>query len=200
MLDYIDAADMTLGNSISFVSDRFGNPNSALALNYGWTQIPSDVYFDTVEFTISAWVYPLKIGKYARLVDFANAYKIDNIILRLDSGSDNKPEFFIYPGFRSPSDSVPFKKSLVLNDWNHLTVTFDGKILKSYLGGTLRDDTRYTYTMPKSRVRLNNYFGKSNKAGGTFSQIYLDDVRFYNKSLDQSEIMDLMKSNPSKVF
>lgn len=200
MLDYIDAADMTQGSSISFVSDRFGNSNSSLALNDGWTQIPSDVYFDTPEFTISAWVYPIKIGKYARLIDFGNAYQIDNIILRLDSGSDNKPKFFIFPGFRSPSDSVSFKKSLALNLWHHLSVTFDGNRLRSYLDGTLEDDTKYTYTMPQSLVRANNYFGKSIKAGVTFLQLYLDDVRFYSKSLNQNEIMDLKNSNPSKVF
>ena len=59
MLDQIGMAHMTQGILTKFVEDRFCNPNSALALNGGWTQVPPGVYFDTPEFTI--WVYVMLI-------------------------------------------------------------------------------------------------------------------------------------------
>ncbi len=40
MLDAIGSAVMSQGNLTSFTTDRFGNENSALALNGGWTQLP----------------------------------------------------------------------------------------------------------------------------------------------------------------
>ena len=43
MLDQIGSAHMTQGALTSFTSDRFGNANSALALNGGWAQVPSGV-------------------------------------------------------------------------------------------------------------------------------------------------------------
>jgi len=56
MFDVIDVAHMTQGSSTYFTTDRFGNANAALALNGGWTQVPSGIYFDTPEFTISVWI------------------------------------------------------------------------------------------------------------------------------------------------
>ena len=47
MLDQIGLAHMKQGALTSLTLDRFGNPNSALALNGGWTQVPSGVYFNT---------------------------------------------------------------------------------------------------------------------------------------------------------
>ena len=47
MLDQIGSAHMTQESLTTFTSDRFGNPNSALALNSSWTQVPQGVYFNT---------------------------------------------------------------------------------------------------------------------------------------------------------
>jgi hypothetical protein len=46
MLDQIGKSHMTQGSSTFFTfftTDRFGNANSALALNGGWTQVPAGV-------------------------------------------------------------------------------------------------------------------------------------------------------------
>ena len=83
MLDVIGSSNMIQGNLTSFTSDRFNNPNSALALNGGWTQIPSGIYFDTPEFTISVWVYPSSVGSSSRIIDFGNGQFSDNIIFSL---------------------------------------------------------------------------------------------------------------------
>ena len=40
MKDVVGGDDMTQGSLTSFAADRFGNVNSALALNGGWTQVP----------------------------------------------------------------------------------------------------------------------------------------------------------------
>ena len=52
---------MTQGNLTLFTKDRHGYSNSALALNGGWTQVPSGYYFNTPEFTVTFWVFALKI-------------------------------------------------------------------------------------------------------------------------------------------
>ena len=70
---------MTHGENTSFVADRFGNANSALALNNGSTQIPPGVYFDTSEFTVTVWVYPQQIDVWSRVIDFGNGPNADNI-------------------------------------------------------------------------------------------------------------------------
>ena len=64
MLDTIGNSNMIQGDLTSFTLDRFGCPNAALALNGGWTQVPSGIYFNTPEFSISVWVYPQQVGGY----------------------------------------------------------------------------------------------------------------------------------------
>ena len=64
--------DMLQGNLTNFVPDRFGCANSALNLNgEGWTQVPSGVYFNTPEFTITVWIYPqqnIQNGSWASII------------------------------------------------------------------------------------------------------------------------------------
>ncbi len=90
MTDHIGSAHMTQGFNTSFVADRFGNENSALALNGGWTQVPPGVYFNTHGFTISVWVLPQMVGKWSRVIDFGNGAPSDNVVLTLDSGTTNE--------------------------------------------------------------------------------------------------------------
>ena len=87
MTDYVGSAHMMQGNLTSFTADRFGCSNSALALNGGWTRVPSGIYFNTPEFTISVWVWPQLIGSFARVINFGNGQS-DSIIVSLDGGTN----------------------------------------------------------------------------------------------------------------
>jgi hypothetical protein len=75
MLDEKGSAHMLQGALTSFTLDRFNCPNSSLALNGGWTQVPSGVYFDSPEFTISVWVFSQQVGFNSWIIDFGNGKK-----------------------------------------------------------------------------------------------------------------------------
>jgi hypothetical protein len=53
LYDVVGGADMINVSLIYTTFDRFGNDNSALALNGGYSFIPSGVYLNTQEFSIS---------------------------------------------------------------------------------------------------------------------------------------------------
>jgi hypothetical protein len=194
MLDKIGSSHMVQGSLTSFISDRFGRPNSALALNGGWTQVPSGVYFDTLEFTISVWVLPQQIGYYARLIDFGNGAGLDNLIFSLSDQFSMQPYFGVMFESNLIFTQISPQK-LILGEWQFLAVTFNGNNLRFYLNGTLFINFNYTYTLP-SLTRTNCYIGQSNWPnppwydGYSFS--YLDELRFFNKSLTQDEIINLM--------
>jgi hypothetical protein len=190
MLDAIGMAHMTQGDSTSFTSDRFGNPNSALALNGGWTRVPSGIYFNTIEFTISAWILPQQVGSYAAIVDFGNGAGVDNIIFGLTVGSNLRPYLAVY---RS-SGSISAESSQVLTNgqWQFFTATFNGTSARIYLNGTLMGSSSFSSSTLASIQRSNCYIGKSAWSGDGYSSSYLDDLRFYNKSLTQTEIVQLM--------
>jgi hypothetical protein len=189
MNDHIGTAHMTQGDLTTFTLDRFGNQNSALALNGGWTQVPAGIYFDTPEFTISVWVYPQQVGSWARVIDFGNGQGINSIYLSLSDGSDCMPVAVV----TDPLFYVVSSQRCTLNQWQLLTATFDGRAMKIYINTTLTA----TYNLSSNVVipslnRTKNYVGKSNLNGDGYSFSYIDELRFYNKSLTQSQINELM--------
>ena len=185
------AAHMLLVSLTSFASDRFGNINSVISLNGGWTQVPSGVYFNTPEFTISVWVYPQQVVSWSRIIDFGNGQSLDNIVFALSEGTSLKPILEIYSGSNKVISTIS-SQTLNLNQWEFLTVTFNGKNSRIYLNGTLTADLSQTYILPNI-FRTNCYIGRSNWPDG-YSWSLLDDLRFYNKSLNQTEITDIMNN------
>jgi len=192
MTDKKGSAHMYQGALTTFTSDRFGNPNSALALNGGWTQVPPGVYFNTLGFSISVWVNPSSVGYFSRIIDFGNCKNSDNVFFSLTNGNSLQPYFSILSG-STVFDQAMSSKPITLNQWQFLTVTFNGTRSKMYLNGTYVGETlTHSNTRPFNIWRNNCYIGKSNWAQDEYSNSYLDDLRFYNKSLTQEEILELM--------
>ena len=189
MLDLIDSAHMTQGSSTNFTSDRFGNSNSALGLNGGWTQVPSGVYFNTPEFTISLWVMPRHCDKSSRIIDFGNGPARDNIVFSI-SGAKRLPRLHIYSG-ENEVIYLESNEAFKADEWQFLTSTFNGTHARIYINGQLTAETIKSYSLP-TLSRSNCYIGKSNWPEDGYSQSFLDDLRFYNKSLTQDEIIELM--------
>ena len=188
MKDEIGTSDMKQGSLTYFTTDRFGNPNSSLALNGGWTYLPGGNYFNTPELTISVWILPQNVGSWSRLIDFGNGM-MDNIILALASG--NYPLPFAFEIFNASHFlfMVISSQNLTLCQWQFLTITYDGSNAFTYLNGKLTASHSYSYNMPVI-TRKNCYIGKSYKAPfDGYSSSYLDDLKFYNKSLTQAEIL-----------
>ena len=199
MTDSVGNAHMQQGSATTFTSDRFGCPNSALNLNGGYTYVPVGVYFDAPEFTISVWIYSQSVGIWSRVIDFGSGSPNNNIVLSQDSSSNLCPTFLIFRGTNSISIPIAqFSTALVLNQWQFLTATFNGTFMSVYINGILKINLFYVYTLPKF-TRTNNFIGKSNWVGDGYSSSYLDDLRFYNKSLTLTEIIQLMSLN-SKTF
>jgi hypothetical protein len=199
MIDVIGLADMAQGNLTSFFADRFGNVNSALALNGGWTEVPAGVYFDSIEFTISVWVYPSNVGGSSRIIDFGNGEGSDNILLSLSSVNTLQPNFYILSGLKYVFTATS-AINITFNQWQFFVTTFNGTNARIYLNGTLVADSNIqNHTRQFNIWRNSCYIGKSNWAQDGYSHSYLDDLRFYNKSLTQEEIIELINYRKSKT-
>ena len=198
MNDVIDSATMSPRNSTYFTLDRFSNENSALALNGAWAQIPSGIYFDSLEFTISTWIYPQNVESNAKIIDFGNGSSADRISFGFASGATLlRPRIQIYNKSSSSIISVQSSQNLTLNQWNFVTVTLNRTSVCIYLNGTYinKGGTNNNYILP-TIWRTDCFIGKDNTGSG-YSWSILDDLRFYNKSLTQSEIFDLMNNKTS---
>jgi hypothetical protein len=197
MFDQIGSADMSQGVLTTFTSDRFGFENSALALNGGWTYVPPGIYFDSPEFTISTWIYPQSVDTWARLIDFGNGPSVDELVFALTLHNSQQPVLRFFAGSVQVLDAIS-SQTLTPNEWQFLTATFDGSYTKIYINGFLKANSYNPFIMP-SIQRTNCYIGKSSWPNG-YSASYLDDLRFYNKSLNQEEILQLMNQNGTCEF
>jgi len=190
MKDAFGSSDMTPRGTF-YIEDRFGSQNSSLALNGGWAEVPGGVYFNTPEFTITVWIYPINVGSYARIIDFGNGKAVDNVIFSLSSGYYLKPNLAIFSG-SSVAMETQTSQTFSSNHWLFFAVTFNGTNSRLYLNGTLVDEsTKQPFTL-STLTRSNCYVGKSNWAQDGYSHSYLDDLRFYNKSILQEEIAEIM--------
>ncbi len=194
MKDAKGSADMIQGSLTSFVPDRFGNADSALALNGGWTQVPSGIYFDSPQFTITVWIFPQNVGRWSRVIDFGNGPSGDNILLTIDCGDNLLSGLGLYSGsnFITQPNSG---QALTLNTWQFLVVTFNGTNVYFYINGALVGTSSNTFLDLLSINRTKNYIGKSNWAGNGFSSSYIDELRFYRISLTQIQINTLMNQS-----
>jgi hypothetical protein len=194
--DIVGCDDMVIQGATAYALDRFGNADSALALNGGSTQLPSGIYFNTPKFSVTAWVYPQNLSADSKLFEFSNGFYLDKIELALvaPQATNLFPKFDIFSGANSIGNVVS-TIALVPGQWQFLAVTYDGISLKMYMNAVLTATSmQFSYTMPTIN-RANNYFGKSFQTGIGYSQSYLDDIRFYNISLTQSQVNDLINAN-----
>jgi hypothetical protein len=194
MLDTMGGANMIQGLNTLFVADRFGVENSALNLNGGFTTVPSGIYFNKPQFSISVWIYPLNIGTWSRLLDFGNGYPSNNIIVTLDSGSNQRPAFEIVQGTLTPTGYPQSNIPLTYNMWQLLTCTYDGSTQNIYINGVRTDFKSLTYSM-SSISRTSNFIGKSNYNQDGYSFSYIDQLRFSNISLSASQITEMFLSD-----
>lgn len=193
MTDLIGHSDMIQGNATYFIVDRFGNGNAALALNGGWTRVPSGVYFDTAEMTVTLWIYPSQIGSYATMFSFGNGAPLDNIVMGISDGLTLNPYIEFWSSATKVGTGVS-SSPLAMNEWQFLAVSFDGLNLYMYLNDILVLNMSLSFSLP-TLSRNSCFIGKSNWLQNGFSHSFFDNLRFYNKSLTQVELLEVMKQN-----
>ncbi len=107
--------------------------------------------------------------------------------------------------FQKFNENNAATQSMALNTWQFLTTTFDGINSRIYINGTLvkNDVLSSSFSMPMI-TRTNCFIGKSSWAADGVSFSYIDSLRFYNISLTQSQIIELMNQidtgNVLKIF
>ena len=193
MSDLVGGAHMTQGSLTSFTFDRFGNPNSALALNGGFTQVPAGLIFNSAQFSTSAWVKPSQVGSWARVFDFGNVNLLlvpsQFVQLSFSDYGSMQPSMVVYG--TSQNTKAISSNVLTLETWHFLATTFNGSHLILYVDGGIVSVSVVLDPIAKVQ-RKSNYFGKSNMVGDGVSHSILDDIRFYNISLSQEQVLQLM--------
>jgi hypothetical protein len=172
-------------------TDRFGNTNGAFyfAGDGSDIEIPDSPSLDIVNaVTIAAWI-KIKGGGYAqpRIVT-KGVYQIGL------SDTSLTPQIFFDIQPITPGSIISSPVSLYMNGWIFVAATYDGNLMCLYINGVLAAQTNTS-----GSIGINSHgvgIGSGNAAGGTdYFKGYIDDVRIYNRALNQSEIQQLYNLN-----
>jgi len=177
---------------VSWIENRFGTPRKAGAFNgKSYIRIKRNDFPEN-SYTKTAWV---KKG-----VENNTEKAIYNNIISGEDGNKPKPSGHAFgiredDGFRLIAGHAPeymlLQSSTVISTkkWYFVTVSYDfnDNTMKLYLDGELIDENDNVAPVP---ICKNLYIGEYNYGANHFTGI-IDDVRIYNRSLSDSEIMKI---------
>ena len=165
-------------------------PGSGNALSFdgssNYLDIPYDANLNPSVFTISLWV---------KAEGGENTYR-SPVTMR----SASSRGFMIYA---SPSNQWQFtlgngstwisiiEAPVVLNQWTHLALTYDGSDMAAYVNGVLQGITTTSY-LPQTSFPVRIGAGQSESTADFFWDGEVDEVRIYNIAQSQEEIRSVM--------
>ncbi len=132
----------------------------------------------TDEITIAAWVYPFDSGRIREFLGKANP---DAYLLSIDNGTLKYAlEGPVGWGWKSTGISV------FANAWTHVTLTYDGSVIKAYTNGA----EGYSSVAAGSLLTTssNLVIGKSYVGWAGAFKGKIDEVAIYNRALSAEEI------------
>ncbi|MCE2963891.1 MAG: LamG-like jellyroll fold domain-containing protein [Chitinophagales bacterium] len=177
--------------------DRFGLSNkcseyntSTSAVNYPYTALNNLPIG-----SISLWFYG-NSGTNNTLLDKTLTNTMNYFQLKFAS---NKIQLAVNNPYGNTTNMFSSNGTLPTNQWNHVVITWNGTEIKMYLNKTLDKTISSTQTIGN----INRTIKSGNDDGflAPFSG-KIDDIRIYNKALNQSEVISLfdLDNNTDKLF
>ena len=170
----------TPSGGVTYTTDRFGNPNSAVSFNGTNALIttPELIFGPNTGVSVSLWVKANQQPEppnttYYFIMSESAAFGVwqegNGIGLAISRPETN-----------SAGGTITF------GTWNHFAGTYDGTTIRAYINGSLIKETEWTGPMndPNNPVTFGefiNYWWSGS----------LDDVRIYNRALTNGEILQL---------
>ena len=187
-----NASDSAGSNHATTVgSPTYVSGQSGQALNFDGTDdyatLPSGVS-NSVDVTISSWVYWNGGSAFQRIFDFGN--DTNSYMYLTPSSGEGLMRFAITTGGGS-GEQVLITDSLPTNQWVHLALTLRGNLGVLYLNGKPKVAGRIFVDTSNFNPTL-NYIGKSQYAGDPLFSGRIDDFRVFNYALNQAQVRALV--------
>ncbi len=181
-------------NGATLTPDRFGNPNSAYSFNGidNVIEINPGINLDT--FTISFWYKTSTTTVHAGLVAMhRNSSYNSSYLTQLYNGKGN-----VYiTSTTSSVFSVTDNSNSNDNLWHHFICIYDHDSLKLFIDDILvaADTASFDINQTSLPLSFGAFRNSTNTGYVGFYEGVLDDIRIYNRALNQSEITSLYNEN-----
>ncbi len=139
----------------------------------------------TGQLSLSLWVRWNGLnGSYQGLISKRDAWDAGAMMWQIEANQDTGELSFARNG-STPADGDPV---LVVGEWTHVAVTFDGSVSRFYINGVLTGWGNFSLG---SSTRASIQLGASEAGGVNPFNGALDEVRIYDRVLSDTEIQTL---------
>ena len=140
-------------------------------------QAPDD-YYIYGDFTLTAWFKMNSFAFYARFLTLIRSSSPSRIVFSLTYNA-SKPYYVYNNGGQISNTSISYER------WQHLAFSNQGSTHSIYIDGVLV----YSGVTTPIKYELNKpvWFGSIDGVNGVYAQF--DDIKIFNKSLSQTEII-----------
>jgi hypothetical protein len=152
----------------------------------------------TGEITLSAWIYPESLSgtnEEGGILCKRNCCTTDNYHMSVGTYSSQDSRFgfvFYSSGWRNCwTDS-----NLALNNWYHVTTTYDSTTANLYVNGELNKSCNLGYALVTNNEMLRIGSGTS---GDFYFDGKIDDVRIYNNELSPDQVYKLYQNKTDEI-
>lgn len=182
-------------NGPTLTTDRFNNINSAYDFdgNNDYIELDNEIgKFGTSDFSISLWYYPLTSGKYIivkrNTEGWANFWEWTDFRFTINQNSTN-------------TSSTVDGSSAELNEWHHAVIVKSSSKFYLYLDNQLVDSTLLSQTYDVTNNNPCEIGAQVAPVSGVVGDFTgkIDDIRFYTKQLDTTEIEALFYENYPQI-
>jgi len=178
----------------TLVADRNGNTNNAYQFDGIDDYIDLGDWSNGGAMTITFWARWDAFHNYSRIIDLANGSSSDNIIV---SNYQQGSRLFWQIYSTSTRSLTSTENVLTPSQWNFYAVSVDESgHFKMYKNAALIDESM-SGIVPRNLNRTEQFIGRSNFSQDGYFQGLIDDVRIYNKSINESDIDAVYNALPT---
>ena len=188
----------TAQGSVSTIVGKFGRSGGFNGSVARYVLINDNSLLEPNELTLSVWLKRNDIGTRQIMIGKGDGSSDPTTQYWMEFNTSNRPVFYL------STASVGYSliaNDLIVNDttsWHHLLMTWDGSVMQIYLDGV-----KSASTASKTGSITNTAFpfgiGKLGSFGGLAFNGTLDDVRIYNRALDDTEVDMLFDWVPDPI-
>jgi len=152
-----------------------------------FVEIPNDDSLSlTDEITIAAWTNMRSNASGEMAIVSKGGWAANDLPYEL---TETPGDVIFWQFYNDAGRDTCSPDSPAVNEWHHITATYDGTIFKCYIDGVLAEEWAYVGKMPVNTASVT--IGMRSR-GGTFFNGMIDEVAIFNQALTEEEIPGLM--------